>query len=162
MPTKPAANMPKINSRGLINCPPMNNGGSVAKICGPTCKPLTKNMPIKTAAMVEPGMPNVSKGIIDGPDTALFADSGAAMPSTTPVPHLSLFLALRFSSPYATKQATEEPRPGIIPINEPMIDERNISGRQRLNSAQVKYCAVGSSMPSALMSIIFTFADFSA
>ena len=36
---------------------------------------------------------------MDGPETALFADSGAAMPSTTPVPHSSLFFALRFSSP---------------------------------------------------------------
>ena len=91
--------MPKINSRGLISWPPMNSGGSSAKIDGPGCRPFTRNMPIRTAAMVEPGMPSVSSGIIDGPETALFADSGAAIPSTTPVPHLSLFLALRFSSP---------------------------------------------------------------
>ena len=74
----------------------MNKGGSVAKILGPGWSPFTKNMPIKTAAMVEPGIPSVSSGIIEGPETALLADSGAAIPSTTPVPHFSLFLAFLF------------------------------------------------------------------
>ena len=66
---------------------------------GPGCRPFTRDMPIRTAAMVEPGMPSVSNGIMEGPDTALLAASGAAMPSTIPVPHFSLFLERRFSSP---------------------------------------------------------------
>ena len=55
--------------------------------------------PISTAAIVEPGIPKLNKGIIDGPDTALFALSGAATPSTIPVPHFSGVLERLFSSP---------------------------------------------------------------
>ena len=51
------------------------------------------------AAIVLPGIPRVRSGIMVGPETALFADSGAATPSTIPVPHSLLFFDLLFSSP---------------------------------------------------------------
>ena len=53
--------------------------------------------PIKIAVVPEPGIPNVSKGIIAPPDAALFADSGPATPAICPVPNFSGVLLNFFS-----------------------------------------------------------------
>ena len=127
IPTNPAAKREKTSSLLF----------GLSKICGPTVIPCIKKTPNKTAAIVLPGIPRVSNGIMLGPETALLADSGAAIPSTIPVPHSSDLGERLFSSPYATKHATEEPSPGNIPIKDPTNADLDINGIQRRNSSQV-------------------------
>ena len=54
--------------------------------------------PSMTAVVPEPGTPSVSRGTIAPPLAALFAVSGAATPSMTPVPKRSGYRETRFSA----------------------------------------------------------------
>ncbi|MNC86401.1 hypothetical protein D3C83_20580 [compost metagenome] len=53
----------------------------------------------RIAVVPEPGMPSVSSGTMAPPVSALFAPSGAATPSGTPVPNFSGCFENDFSMP---------------------------------------------------------------
>ena len=71
------------------------------------------------------------------PETALFADSEAAIPSKDPLPKFSGFLELLFASPYARNAAIVDPSPGIAPIKVPKPEDLIIVGKVDLNSKNV-------------------------
>jgi hypothetical protein len=56
---------------------------------GPGTMPWMVSPPSMTAVVALPGIPMARSGIIEPPTPALFADSGATMPSGTPVPKRS-------------------------------------------------------------------------
>ena len=87
---------------------------------GPGLRPWATKAPNKIAVTLSPGMPNVNKGTRVGPLTALFAASGAAMPSNSPFPNFSGFCELFLAAAYPTNAATTWPTPGIIPIVVPI------------------------------------------
>ena len=66
---------------------------------GPGVKPWMRNAPINNAATSSPGILRVNIGIMLEPQTALLADSAAAIPSTDPFPYFSGSLEVRFASP---------------------------------------------------------------
>ena len=56
---------------------------------GPGTRPWIRRPPSSTAAELEPGMPKLSSGISAVLATTLFAVSGAATPSSEPLPNFS-------------------------------------------------------------------------
>jgi hypothetical protein len=68
---------------------PQNSSGSWLTSPGPTGTPWSSSAPRITAMVPFAGMPSVSRGMKDDVAAALFADSGAATPSTAPCPNRS-------------------------------------------------------------------------
>ena len=66
---------------------------------GPGLKPHSTSAARRMAVVPLPGMPNVSSGTMAPAVSALFAPSGAATPSMTPVPNFSGCLDTAFSMP---------------------------------------------------------------
>ena len=60
---------------------------------GPGLRPWATKAPNKIAVTLSPGIPNVNKGTRVGPLTALFAASGAAIPSNSPFQTFQDFLS---------------------------------------------------------------------
>ena len=56
--------------------------------------------------ILSPGIPSVNSGTRVGPFTALFAASGAAIPSNSPFPNFSGVFEEFFAAAYPTKAAT--------------------------------------------------------
>ena len=61
-------------------------------------------------------MPRASRGAKPLIEAALFAASGEAIPSITPVPNFSGCLEMRFSARYARNEAVVIPPAGIRPM----------------------------------------------
>ncbi len=66
---------------------------------GPGLKPHSTSAASRMAVVPEPGMPSVSIGTSAPPVSELFAPSGAATPSGTPVPNASGRRETAFSTP---------------------------------------------------------------
>ncbi len=84
-----------------------------------------------------PGMPSVSSGTSAPPVSELFAPSGAATPSITPVPKPRGCFDTAFSMPYDRNEAIVEPAPGSTPTRNPMTDPLTNAKRQSLRSCHV-------------------------
>ena len=100
-------------------------------ISGPGWTPCRVSAASMIAAAALPGMPRVSSGIIAVPVVAFFDASGAASPSSTPVPNSARRRLTWRSMPYATSAPTAAPAPGMIPITLPMPVPREIEPRRR-------------------------------
>src|SRR5437773_5153832 len=78
---------------------PQNSAGFSGMKSGPGLNPHRTSAASRTAVVPEPGMPRVSSGTSAPPVSELFAPSGAATPSTTPVPNRSRRREPAFSRP---------------------------------------------------------------
>ena len=65
------------------------NGPCSTKSSGPGAMPCTSRAPMRMAVIGSPGIPSVIMGMSAPPAMELFADSGAATPSTQPLPNCS-------------------------------------------------------------------------
>ena len=74
---------------------------------------------ISKAQVVSPGIPRAIIGMMAPPTEALFAISGAIIPSTHPVPNFSGCFERAFATAYATTFESPAPIPGINPIAKP-------------------------------------------
>src|SRR3546814_17197294 len=80
--------------------------------------------PSSTAVEDEPGIPRVSNGTRAPETEALLAASGAAKPSTDPLPNSSGCWLTRLSVAQASRVATAPPAPGMRPTK-----KQNKTGR---------------------------------
>ncbi len=94
----------------------------------PGVMPTMIRPPKMSARVLEPGIPKASVGISEPPSLALVDASTPITPRTSPVPKVSRApLQVCLAWPYANQSATEEPRPGMMPTQQPMKLQRTTS-----------------------------------
>ena len=99
--------------------------------------PSISSAPIMTAVVPEPGTPSASIGMSAPTEAALFADSGAATPSTAPLPKSSGCLDSCFCVLYAMMLAMVPPAPGRTPVIKPSGELRKMAPALRFQSSFV-------------------------
>src|SRR6185312_9393526 len=104
---------------------------------GPGLNPHSTSAASSTAVVPEPGIPSVSSGTSAPPVSELFAPSGAATPSTAPLPNSSGRRDTAFSTPYEMNEAMVEPAPGRTPIRNPSTEPCTNAKRQSFRSWSV-------------------------
>jgi len=92
------------------------------------------NALISSAIADENGMPRLKTGTICAYIAALFADSGAATPSSIPSPNFSGVLLNFFAILYEPNVANMEPGPGISPTRNPNKPPRPMVETTRFSS----------------------------
>src|SRR6266850_5546114 len=137
----------------LATRPQKSDGFSEMK-SGPGLNPHSTSAASSTAVVPEPGIPSVSKGTRAPPVSELFAPSGAATPSTAPLPNSCGRRDTAFSTPYEMNDAMVEPAPGSTPIRKPSTEPLTKAKRQSFRSCRVgsrlrRPLGTGSAWPSA-------------
>ncbi len=87
-PAMPTTSMSKAEKMSPMNTD-ITSRPSRVNSSGPGTTPLLMSRPSSTAMAPEPGMPSASEGMSAPATMALFAVSGAATPSSRPVPNFS-------------------------------------------------------------------------
>ena len=76
----------------MLAMTPQAISGRISNSIGPGCTPSIISAPSMTAVVPELGMPIASIGMMEAVADALFAASGAATPTMSPLPKFSGFL----------------------------------------------------------------------
>src|ERR1051326_5939405 len=137
---------------------PQNSPGFSEMKSGPGLKPHSTSAASSTAVVPEPGMTSVSNGTSAPPVSELLAPSGAATPSTAPLPNSAGRLDPAFSTPYEMNEAMVEPAPGSTPIRNPSTEPFTNAKRQSFRSCTVgrrlrRPLGTGRAWPSARVSM---------